>query len=173
MSSKKQRIVLGMIFVVFYLPIFTVDGSAGDTKIDRATLKGLKGVEVVIQDIRSEAQGDGLTKDLLQKDVELRLRKAGIKVLTMAESLKTPGMPYLYVNINTLKEKELYAINISVELKQGVYLDRNPAINIHAETWSAKSVVMVGANQMKTHIRESLGNKVDKFINAYFVVNPK
>jgi hypothetical protein len=32
----------------------------------------------------------------------LRLRKAGVRVLTKEESFKTPGVPDLSVNLNTL-----------------------------------------------------------------------
>lgn len=35
----------------------------------------------------------GLTTDMIQKDAERRLRKAGIRILTEDEWLRTPGGP--------------------------------------------------------------------------------
>ena len=142
---------------------------------NRATLRGLKGFEVLIEDIAPEAKEDGLTKDLIKTDVELRLRKAGIRVLTKEESPKIPQSQYLYINViaGKHKESEFYSIAIFVDLKQEVYLKRNPSITVLASTWSVATVGGVSASQMKSNVREQLGDLMDKFINAYLAVNPK
>ena len=174
MKSKNYRTLTGIVFSSLFLFAFTGDGITGDIDYKRDALKGLEGVYVLIEPIRSEAQEDGLTEVLLQTDVELQLRKAGIKVLTKEECFKTPGAPYLYINVNTVKFKnlELYSFNIKIELTQYIQLERNPSITIPADTWSVGMVGSVVASQMKSFVRESLGNLVDKFINDYLVVNP-
>lgn len=55
------------------------------------TLKGLKGVYVVIEDLNEEVIKDGLTVDAIRTDVELKLRLAGIPVLLEEARLKEPG----------------------------------------------------------------------------------
>src|ERR1017187_384283 len=49
---------------------------------DTQTLKGIQGLGVVVEDINSEAERAGLHRTDIQTDVELKLRLAGIKVLS-------------------------------------------------------------------------------------------
>ena len=53
-----------------------------DTNANRETLRGLKGVRVLVEDFASEVEKAGLTKNQLQPHIEDRLRRAGIKPLT-------------------------------------------------------------------------------------------
>src|SRR5262249_26285995 len=78
-----------------------------DSEHTRATLRGLRVVEVVVEDIPKDAEADGRTTQQIQTDVELRLRKAGIRVLSKTESLKTPGDPALYIGVSTFKDTDL------------------------------------------------------------------
>ncbi len=130
-----------------------------------------------IEALDPEAEKDGLTKDRLQTDVELRLRKAGIQVLTKKQWLDAPGSPYLYVEVGTIKEKEgslagLYTYSLSVSLSQKVALTRNPSMTRHAPTWGVDVIGSVGADNLQS-ICDRLVNLVDKFINDYLAVNPK
>jgi hypothetical protein len=123
------------------------------------------------------AERHGLTDSQVQTDVELRLRRAGIRVLTPDEQDARPGSPYLYININTKAgdgpSAGLIAVNINVELRQSVRLARDPDIWVlHATTWS-KSVLGLGGHAQLRHVRESLGDQVDKFINDYYAANPE
>jgi hypothetical protein len=75
-------------------------------------LVGLKGVYVFI-DLIPEAQFLSLTENKVRTNVELRLRKAGIKVLTNKEWEETPGMPVLLVRV---------AFHVSQANPHGAYL---------------------------------------------------
>ena len=145
-----------------------------DGKFERATLRGLKGVQVVVEELRPEIERAGLKKQQLQTDVELRLRKAGIRVLTRKERLKTPGTPLLYLNVNALTAVDNKAVvfGISVELNQEVRLVRDPKIIVDATTWSTDSVGIADVNNIRD-IRRRVGDRVDVFINAYLAMNPK
>ena len=165
-----------MALILLCIIATTVEGlAADDDELSRETLKGLQGVYVIIEYMVPVAEKDGLTKDLLQTDVELQLRKSGIKVLTKEEWTKTPWMPYLYVRVSLFKKEglQLYAFFIEVKLRQAVYLKRNPDISTLTETWDTAFIGTVGVSKMKTGIRDSLKDKVDEFINAYLAVNPK
>jgi hypothetical protein len=48
----------------------------------RESLRGLQGVEVVVEDIKPDAQMDGLSQESIRATVELILRSKGIRVLT-------------------------------------------------------------------------------------------
>lgn len=76
--------------------------TAIDSKDGRETLRGLKGVYVLVEHLNPEAERDGLDKTTIQTDVELKLRQAGIQVLTGTEWLAEPGAPCLLVQAGTL-----------------------------------------------------------------------
>ena len=52
--------------------------AAGDAPLDRATLKGLKSVSVIIDPLDPDLVKQGLTQEILQTRIEERLRDAGI-----------------------------------------------------------------------------------------------
>jgi hypothetical protein len=139
---------------------------------EQKVLVGLKGVEVVIEQMQPEAESLGLTKEQLQTDVELRLRKAGIKVLTKREALFMPGMPWLYVNVNTLVRSgfPLLAYSVRVILNENVTLANG--FQTVGTIWSSETTGNVGTQRI-SQIRESVGDLVDGFINDYLAANPK
>ena len=150
--------------------------TAGDDEFSRQSLKGLKGVGVLLEDLHADVEQDGLNKTSIQTDVELKLRQAGITVLTQAERRAAPGGPFLYITVNTQQRPTaagLYAYSISVELSQNVQLERDPTIQIvGATTWSVGEVGTVGRDRLRG-VRDGIKDLVDMFINAYLSVNPK
>jgi len=132
------------------------------------TLRGLRGVGVIIEGTGSDAKKAGLTESQLRTDVEVELRKAGIPVLTENKRYSTPGMPYLHVNVTSVtlggNLKWVYAYNVSISLKQMVDLGRNRSIGTVAETWNSTYVGGVG---------EKVRDYINEFINDYLTVNPK
>lgn len=138
----------------------------------RQTLKGIKGVLVVVTGISPEAERDGLKKADLQADVEGRLRQAGIRVLSRAERFQAPGQPHLYVRFIDQKrtDMELYAISIAVHLEQHVRLTRDAKVLVPAETWGMTGVVSVGAKELQS-VRRLVVNYVDLFVEAMTAAN--
>jgi hypothetical protein len=146
---------------------------ASDTVQDRETLRGLLGVEVLVEDLDDETKRAGFDVNTIQTDVELKLRLAGVKVLTKEESIKTPGSPYLYVNLNFIPANGFSVYQIEVDLKQSVLLDRDNAVRSYgATTWSTSILGMAPRDTVST-IRRALSDLLDKFLNAYLAVNPK
>ena len=137
-------------------------------------LKGLGGVRVQIDKLPSVATQDGLYEDQLKTDVELRLRKVGIRVLSEEERLKEPGKPYLSVTTLVAKnETGVYAVSVHAEILQYVLLDRDRLLGVTAgSTWSHGVVINVVANKMPTAVRSYLGDIVDVFINDFLTANP-
>ncbi len=113
---------------------------------------------------------DGLTVEQIQTDVEVRLRKAGIRVFDS----KTSGA-YLYINAHLVKGKGsiagIYADNLDVTLEQPVVVLSNGALAVSA-TWSVASAGTVGRANLRD-VRDVLADLVDEFINAFLAVNPR
>jgi len=149
-----------------------------DDEYARSTLQGLPGVYVAVEALDPDIQKDGLTKATLRADAELRLRMAGIKVLSREEWAKTQGGPVCYVDVSVVKDVgltdvldfDLYAFEVSVELHQDVALVRDMAVKVLSPTWSTS---YVGFTNTLPRIRTKVTQLVQRFINAYQTVNPK
>jgi hypothetical protein len=166
-----RKILLMTIAILFCL--VAADAFAHMPAKAKETLRGLPGVAVVIEPLHPTTERDGLTHRQLQTEVERQLRSAGIRVLTQEEWKKTPGAPYLYVNVAALKKKYgLYAYAIEVCLNQLVLLIRDQQTQEFAETWETREVGTVGKERLAT-VRKSVAAHVAVFIRDYFAVNPR
>jgi hypothetical protein len=168
-SSLKKPSVMALAFMFVH-----VSPALSDTPLQRATLAGLTGVEVVVEEMDPAAEKDGLAESTLQTEVELKLRQEGIRILTSGERLVAPGNPYLYLRVRTIKnEMGLYAFVTDLELIQEVRLTRNPAITSWAATWSAPGKIGTIGSRKLPSVREPVRDIVDQFLNAYLAANPK
>jgi len=140
------------------MPLF-----GSDDQFSRASLVGITSLRVVVEDTSSRGAKLGLTKELIQTDVELKLRLAGMQI----EST-TPE--FLYVDVNVARDGS--AASIDIELVQPVALARNPSILIpYAITWSAGTLATHPTSAQ--FIRDGIKDHVDVFLNAWLSVNPK
>jgi hypothetical protein len=139
-------------------------------KQSRASLVAIKGVGVIVEDLAPDAEQESFSTQLIQTDVEQKLRAAGITVLAEEELAKAPGIPYLYVNIFTFREAELYTYHITLELKQMVALIRKPGVKQSAATWKISSGGTVGAMKLR-ELRAFVKDDVDRFISAWKAAN--
>ena len=141
----------------------------------RGILAGLEGVGVIVEELGSKDRKYGLTKQAIQTDVELRLRKYGLRVFSSKERFQTVGMPFLYVNVNALIDEELglTATTITVELHEEVMVLRDPAmVHVSATTWDGSFTLFGGTSKLK-QVRQDVRDLVDEFINDYLAANPK
>ncbi len=160
-------IVLALMELRSSKPIF-----AQDDEVNRRTLRGVPGVNIVVEFLKPQIEGDILTADRLRTDTELKLRRAGIEVLSEMENQMTPGRPSLYINVHILKYRYIpvYVYKNSLELVQDVYLVRSFEIRTGAVTWSVSTT---GVAPKVEDIRNSMGELIDYFISAYLSANSK
>jgi len=129
-------------------------------------------VYVIIESLDPEIGKGGLTTAQIRTDVELKLRLAGIKVLTEKEWLQTTGRPFLYVDIHAFKfdTSEVYIYHIGIQVYQEVVLIRAPQEEIFSATW--KTWVLRKSGHIED-LRNRTKDGMDVFINTYLSVNPK
>lgn len=141
-------------------------------KSERDTLIGLQGVGVII-DLKHELREYGLTNEAVQIDIELALRRNGIRVLSPKDH-NQPNVAVLCVNVNSqvCKELGLAAVNLKVELKQYVLLKRDPKVIRFVDTWRENGVMLIGLDNLK-NIRDYIKDMVAIFCNDYLTANPK
>ena len=141
----------------------------------RESLRGLQGVEVVVEDIKPEAQMDGLSQSAIRAAVELILRSRGIRVLTQSERSETPSKAYLYVHLGTDKHSSgQYSFNARVELHQAVSPVHRPQHIVLAPTWSTPDTFRtVGEQNWRLWILNSIEPLVREFVDDFRAVNPR
>jgi hypothetical protein len=150
---------------------------AEDTDVSRATLAGLQGVSVIVEELQPNVQKYaakfGLTKAQVSLDVEKRLREAGIRVASGSDWLSLPGRPVLYININTHEtEKYWFAYDVRVQLRQIATLDANPQLKTLAATWSLNITGQANIGTLNL-IHQAVGTLVGRFVQAYRTVNKR
>ena len=170
MRHKSWWVFLVAVVLALVVYAFPVEGHI-DELLGRQNLRGIKGVSVLIE-VSPDLKKCGLTESQLQVDVELKLRMAGIKVLTGKKAI---DQPFVFLQVEGAKKPNsynLYLFYIGVELHQGVYLMRNKSIFSVVPTWSTYTFGEASSEQM-TVIRDLAKDFVDQFINDYLSVNPK
>ena len=98
-----------------------------------------------------------------------RLQKAGIHILSPQEQLKATGKPVLFVDVslNQPKDAPVYAYNVTVALNQIVTLNRDPAIQVIAPTWSLGRGGMAGNRVIAAAVQRTVADLTEKFIAAH------
>jgi hypothetical protein len=151
--------------------------ATADSDLQSDTLKGLGRVTVLVESLQPEVEREGLATSTLQADVDLKLRQAGIRDGLPGD--KNLGWGMLYVNVNALNLRKgglrsaVYTFSVIVQLSQLVTLSRDPKITSLAVTWNDAAIGSADARELSTAIRRAVRDKVDEFINAYRVANPR
>lgn len=136
------------------------------------TLRGLEGIQVVIGNINPDAVQDGLSEKVLEADVVRTLLGAGINVLARPERLQSPGAPWLYVSVGTVKTKlGSHVYSVSVALFQEALLDSN-GVRTAVQTWERGTFGMTRSQDLR-RIRQAVGDLVRVFIKDYLAMNPR
>lgn len=161
-----RRLTTFCLAIIGLAGISSSPAAAQDTESSRQSLKGIRTVGVVVEDLPPGAKVLGLTAEVIQTDVELKLRLTGLEVVPSGKISQAPGRAYLYVRVNLTDEGN--AANIEVELKQDVLLARNSEHTPSATTWA---VGMILSNPTAPAIRDETKQFIYAFLNAWLSVN--
>lgn len=141
----------------------------------RDTLRGLSEVSVLVEYLPDDIEREGLNREHLKRDIEVRLREAGLRVLTTSEIVKSPGAPYVYVAVygvtGPMVNGTAYAVVFT--LKQLVQLSRNPTTEFFATTWEGPAPPSLLSAPRVLDIRNRITDAVERFIIDYQAVNLK
>lgn len=144
---------------------------AYDEKEERETLRGLRAVYPTVHLAQTEADLAAVTEDVLKRDVELQLRKAGITIWSQDEPVEPSCMLLVTVHAMGTGKANLggsfFAIN--VEAYQRATLARDSSVTRTMGTWS----VMDSGRGNEDFLRNAVRDAVDKFVLAYLTANPK
>jgi hypothetical protein len=146
---------------------------ASDSEIDRASLKGLTGVFVLVEDLNPPEEQAGLKTADIQADAVQKLQAAGIPLLSKDQDIQTPGMPTLYISVSIASSSttDLWPFSIDINFEQQATLKRNPDTFVPtAVTWHVGSLGAVDKSNIRS-VRDRVSEQIAKFVNAYNKVN--
>ena len=169
-----MRHVLQLIVVVVILIWGSLEVVQALDAGSRESLRGIPGLRVVVEDISPDASAGGLSEDAIRTAVERTLRSKGIRILTNTERIRSGSTPYLYINVNTLKEElGLYAYAVNVDLKQIIGLLSIKGKQAWGATWSASVVGMVREESLSQVITDGVEPLVQDFADDFLSVNTR
>ena len=149
------------------LALCLVDSLAAADNPLKASLKALDTVKVQVS-ISQSLLNIGMTEDRVRTDVELQLRKAGLKVDPALEQ------PYLWVEAVGVQGPgtDNWACLISVSLYENVKVERNGE-EIVAGVWGPAEYVLYLPENVVDEVSSTFTNKIDDFLNDWLRVNPR
>jgi hypothetical protein len=141
----------------------------------RDTLRGLREISVLVEYLPDDVEREGLSREHLKRDIEVRLGQAGLRVLTISEIANSPGAPYLYVAVYPIAapSANFNAYAIGLTLKQLVHLSRNPTTEFFATTWEGPAPPSSLSAPRVLDIRARILDAVGRFLIDYQAVNLK
>lgn len=161
MAARRLFFASGMFFL-FLGP--TLAFAASDEAI-LARLRGLAAIKVNVASVGPGIEQPMIRREQVQTDVELSLRKVGVRVDQQSPAL-------LQVAVSILEASHLiYAYSIRVELLQPAVLKRDPTIATPAHTWGRGSTGIANKGGLQTEIRQSISGYLDEFCNDYLAAN--
>ena len=143
--------------------------------LEREALEGLSGVFVSVSELDQAVEANGLKQTDIQTDVELQLRRNGIKVLSGEEWLNAEGTPILTVRIGTAGGGTgSYAYYIELGLQQDVLLkrrmDAQPRLANVWQGWGKLGIIHAARVR---ELRSIIADEVNGFANDYLAANSK
>lgn len=167
--------------IFLLLPLLCGEALAQEqSQLNIESLSGISDIVVVVEEPDPQGRIEGLSRDEIKTEVELRLRRNGIGVLdwtgsssNLSSSWIEDGGPHLHVIINTKGPDDgLLTFSMDIALKQDVYLERNDQLVNDVSTWEVGALGTVGINHVNDII-SAVGSYVDIFCNDYLSVNPR
>lgn len=156
----------GVFFAIFFLcAALAPVGEAADPGPDKEKLRGLKEVGVFVDLVKPPAETQGISRNQLQNEVEAKLRRAGITVVTNANVETLPELAFIYLNLTINKLETMYAYNADFFcLTPGQRKQANGSL----AAWNVGNSGLVAD---LVQVRQKVAELVNLFIKDYGAVN--
>lgn len=158
--------------VSLLMPLLFAAGASAQLFVatGRDTLRGLPGVEVVVEDVPAELPAE-LTTTALHAAVEQRLRAGGITVYATQAANPSDAKAYVYVHLNALSlPGQLNAVAIQVHLRQTVRSAVTKSNIVNAMTWDEHTVAAATSAE-GAQLRDLVLEMVDHFVDDWRAVH--
>jgi hypothetical protein len=148
---------------------------AQDQDLEDTSMRGLTGIYVLVDKLPEVLKTSGILDVELESQVEIQLKKAGIKIIERPEALALRGKPFFYIQVRGAKPRgqPVYSIFVIGALVQRVSLERDPSLTGFARTWIITNFSSAEEKELRTQTTFCVWQVAQSFINSYLSVNPK
>lgn len=169
--SRGRR--LGSVVIVLSV-VVAFDFGVGRCETGIKTLRGIDRINIVIEDLTSDARNGGITESDLQAQAELALRQIGINVTDSdSGAAKSSFVPILYLSLSAERVDNFQTFLIRMEFLQAVSLARDPTIKASSvTTWSTFRFGTVDEHSYANKIRAVLTIMLQTFQDDFLSMNP-
>jgi len=159
---KGKNNMKNLILISFCLVIGTVT-VRGQIPNQKDSLSGVHQLKVLIYTSNEELRKVDLNRDILQTDIELRLRKARVPVLAPDAAWPKDYQPAaLVVSVSVAQDGDgVCAVAIRVSLWRTI------GSEVIICTWENIGVGLFGKSTVRQGVRDGIGEHVDHFANSY------
>jgi len=161
-----------LLFIPALLALPLITEGSGDAALDRATMRGLKSVNVVLDPLAPELQKGGLTKTDLETRLTERLKRANIPLDRSVDE-------FVGLRITAVQGTRgrfgggAFALALNLGLYQPVVLVRDKDMKSATSTWDVETVLMADPKALQQATAESIDDLADRFVTAWRSVNPE
>lgn len=148
---------------------------------DASPLSGIKKAVVSshVSGAAAAGQDAPVSGERFQTILELRLRTAGIKVLTAAEDAvdleSNPIIQFRGTLVrleNNSREPRGWALAISLEVRERALYRRNGSV-VHALSWQDETLAVSGPDNGTAYMEGIASQMIDRLLNAWLKANPR
>ena len=182
MRTANQFLILTVIATIFTVPaLANVEPRLPDEPVPiliGQPFPQLAGIEALYFDIvmpGAEAMKHSSAWKELKRNVENKLRQAGIVMIPQLYDGHQIRSPAIRVDIDMLRPKDTqqYIFHIQTSLARAVYLATQPKLGFQADVWKANAVMQaVSVQNMPAKVTDVVLTQVEAFIAAYRVAKP-
>lgn len=133
--------------------------------MDRATLRGLTAINVVVDKIDSAIEDAGVSASAVRARLEDRLRAANIPVDSTKNEFLAVKMMGARAN------RGPHALAVTMGIYQQVALARDPKVRTATQTWEVETVLLADPKQLYRAVIDCVDELADGFIEAWKSVN--
>ena len=139
----------------------------------RDTLRGLPGVEVLVEPLAPELERAGLLGSAIHANVERHLRARGIPVYSTQVANPSAAKAYLYVQVSGLSlPRGGYALAVEVQLRQTLRSLVTASAIANAMSWDQQMVMAVQPGDSMQGVYAEVQSLVDRFVEDWRAVHP-
>lgn len=163
--------------IVFALVALTCTASGASAQLfvstGRDTLRGLPGVEVVVEPLQPELERLGLSGGRLSADIGRQLTAAGITIYASQRQNPSPSQPYLYVHLNAVSTPDGrdIAVAVQVHVRQTLSSLTTESKIVNAMSWDAHSVRLMTPPMLESDVLDELRDLVARFVDDWRAVH--
>jgi len=145
------------------------EGSELSSSPKPASLAGLEGVAVSVEELKPDLLQLGLRRERIQRDVEFKLRSRGVRVYS--EVSRYDLRPLLFLRVHPLRMDAGLGYSVGAMLYQRSSLLRSPDRFGSAVTWM-ESAVGYTSPPSQYDVRDALEEIADSFADDFVEANP-